>query len=881
MKTLTQNLMLVLRRWLSFPVKYLLLGLFSCGLILFATPVRAIDSLLLDNTSNPATTTLTEVPSNTPSATTSSPLQQGRTLYAAGRFTEALMVWQQAVQDYAASGDRLSQALSLSYLSLTYQELNQWEAASTAITQSLDILRNPATGAESILLAQALNTQASLLLSMGQAETALSTWQEAQKFYEQAGDVQGTLGSQINQAQALRSLGFYRRSKQVLEDVNGQLSAMTDSTLKVSALRDLGTTLQVIGDLPASQAVLLEGLAIAENINATTELSSILLSLGKVMVNLNNISDALYYFQQAEQTAVTPLEKLQARLTQVNLYVEYVDVISAEQWHPITALAYATYQQLAEMPAGRHAIYGAVNLVANLSKLSEQQQPIPTVKLAELLASAVQSARNLNDLRAEAYALNQWGQLYVQNQQWAEALRLTQQALNIANQLQASDISSQSAWQLGRILNQQGRTEPAVNAYTEAVNALKSLRGDLVAINPDVQFSYRESVEPVYRELVDLLLTDHPSEAALIQARDLIESLQIAELDNFFREACLDAQPQQIDQVDANATVMYPILLPDRIAVITSTPGHPLHYHATSGTKADTEDTLRQLLAAVHPVSDNAKRLQLSQQVYDWLIRPMEADGDLAQTKTLVFVLDGLLRNIPLAALHDGERYLVEKYAVALSPGLQLMQGRSLDQSNLRAIIGGISESRNGFSALPAVETEVNHIGQMVSATPLLNQSFTSDALIERLENDEANVVHFATHGQFSSKLEDTFLLTWDGRVNVRELSEILRGRENNQTGVIDLLVLSACDTAAGDDRATLGLAGLAVKSGARSTLATLWPVKDKAAELLMTQFYQHLQEPGITKVEALRRAQVAVLTQTDYVHPFFWSSFVLVGNWL
>ncbi|MHC5833097.1 MAG: CHAT domain-containing protein, partial [Nostoc sp.] len=92
--------------------------------------------------------------------------------------------------------------------------------------------------------------------------------------------------------------------------------------------------------------------------------------------------------------------------------------------------------------------------------------------------------------------------------------------------------------------------------------------------------------------------------------------------------------------------------------------------------------------------------------------------------------------------------------------------------------------------------------------------------------------------GQFSSRLEDTFLLTWDGKVNVKELSELLKNRGNDPSKAIELLVLSACDTAAGDDRAVLGLAGLAVKSGARSTIATLWPVKDQAAAILMTRFY-------------------------------------------
>ena len=209
------------------------------------------------------------------------------------------------------------------------------------------------------------------------------------------------------------------------------------------------------------------------------------------------------------------------------------------------------------------------------------------------------------------------------------------------------------------------------------------------------------------------------------------------------------------------------------------------------------------------------------------------------------------------------------------------MAAHSLQQNKINAIVGGISQSRAGFAALPAVESEVKQISQTVSSNLLLNQKFTSLALADQVKSNRANVVHLATHGQFSSRLEDTFLLTWDGQVNVKELSELLKNRGGNSSQAIELLVLSACDTATGDDRAVLGLAGLAVKSGARSTIATLWPVKDKAAQMLMTSFYEQLRQPKITKAEALRQAQINLIRQTDFRDPFFWSTFVLVGNWL
>lgn len=845
-------------RWL-----YVSLSILSLCFTFTITPVKAS----LREAAPPVTTT------SVSSSLSTNWLKEGRKLYSLGRFTEAIAAWQTAVQQYQASSDRLNEALSLSYLSLAQQELNQWEAASQSIEQSLKLLQTSIPSADAILWAQALNTQASLQFHNGKAETAFASWQQAQKYYEQAGDTVGSLGSQINQAQALQSLGFYRRSKQQLEELTQKLAAMPDSEVKVGGLRSLGLALHAIGDRK-SQQVLEQSLAIANKIAAKTQLSSILSSLGKNASDLQDPEAALNYFEDAEKAATNPNEELEARLARFKLLVDYSKLEYAIE------LAPQLLQQLGELPPSHNSLYAAINFTATLNKLAKPDQVLPSKDLAQLMAVTVKSAILIQDAPAEAHALHQWGQLSRGTSRWTQAKELAEKSLNIARQLQADDIIAQSAWQVGKLYKQHGNRAEAISAYTEAVKSLKALRSDLVAVNPDVQFSFRESVEPVYRELVALLLDEQPSQTELKQARELIESLQVAELDNFFREACLD-KAQQIDKVDPTAAVIYPIILPDRLATIVSQTGQPLHYYVTRKPSTEIEQTLNNLLIALNPVSDSKDREQFSQQIYDWLIRPAEQEQAFKDTKTLVFVLDGKLRNIPMAALYDGKQYLIEKYAVALSPGLQLMAAHSFQQNKINAVIGGISESRAGFAALPAVELEVKQISKAVPSDLLLNQQFTSKALGASVKSGSADVVHLATHGQFSSRLEDTYLLTWDGQVNVKELSELLKNRGGNSSKAIELLVLSACDTATGDDRAVLGLAGLAVKSGARSTIATLWPVKDKAAQMLMTRFYEQLRQPKITKAEALRQAQINLIRQTDFRDPFFWSAFVLVGNWL
>ena len=523
-----------------------------------------------------------------------------------------------------------------------------------------------------------------------------------------------------------------------------------------------------------------------------------------------------------------------------------------------------------------------------------------------MLSRGVKAARQLQDKRAESYALGNLSRIYEEIGEDRRARQYTETALNIAQFLQASDISYQWQWQLGRLLASQGDIKGAIAAYSEAVNTLQSLRGDLVAIDTEVQFSFRDKVEPVYRQLVGLLLDSaqnyqknnaqncrgtedklqcrKTAEEYLQKARQTIEALQLAELDNYFQDACLDAKPQQIDRVDPQAAAIYPIILPDRLAVILSIPGQPLRHYQTELQRAKIETSLGQFQQFLSPAFSNKQRLRLAQEIYDWLIRPAETQLEENNIETLVFVLDGFLRNLPMAALHDGDRYLIEKYSITLTPGLQLLDPRPLARDRLQALTGGLTEARQGFKALPAVAWELEQIASNLPVEQLLDREFTKSKLLGEIDEVNFTAIHLATHGQFSSNPEQTFILTWDSKIKVRELENLLKMRAEDSSKPIELLVLSACQTAAGDKRAGLGLAGVAVRSGARSTLATLWSVNDRSTATLMGEFYQNLlmsEEEGMTKAEALRRGQLKLLRNSKYQHPFYWAPFVLVGNWL
>lgn len=802
-------------------------------------------------------------------------LREGKKTAAAGRYTEAVILWQQAAAAYSQQGKALGAAQSWSYLSFAYLQLGQLQQAQAAIAESKSQLQQasdqPGTA---IILASTLNTEGSILLARGETAAALEIWESASVSYELAGDELGKLGAIINKAQVMQTMGLYRRARKILDEVNQELQSQPDSSIKATGLRSLGVALQVVGDLDGSTEVLQQSLAIGKQLESQSSISASLFSLGKTARARQDINSAIIYYQQAAASAGSPLEKTEALLGQLQAYQ------LGQQWDPALTLVPKIKAQMKNIPPTRMSVYARVNLAASMMKIPPTANT-SAVEIAEILAAAAGEAQQLQDKRGESYALGQLGKLYQQTGQLTAAKNLTEQALEIAVGLELSEIASRWQAQLGEILEARGDTQGAIAAYTSAVNSFESLRSDLLAISEEVQFSFRDSIEPVYRSLVSLLLRDDPTQADLIQARQVIESLQLAELDNFFRDACLDVQAEQIDRVDPTAAVIYPIILPDRLEVILSLPGKPLKNYKTFLPQAEVESTLLQARRALSLSFPKQKRLQIYQQVYDWLIRPAEQSLSASEIETLVFVLDGYMRNMPMAALHDGQKHLVENYSVALTPGLQLLEPRPLRERELTTLVGGLSESRQGFMPLPGVETEVQQVATKVSSEILLNQEFTSKSLEATLLSDNSPVLHLATHGQFSSNAAETFILAWDDKIDVVEFANLLSDRERNPERAIELLVLSACQTAKGDKRAVLGLAGLAVRSGARSTMATLWSVRDQSTADLMSEFYQQLAKSDNSKSEALRQAQLYLMNKDQYNHPFYWAPFVLVGNWL
>ena len=817
-----------------------------------------------------------------------------------GDYAMAIALLQQAKQIISRrnteAADLETAVVIDNFLSLGYQEVGDLAKAQTAIASAIKLLEQELN---SDLVARVYNTQANLKLKQDNPQAAALNFRAAKKLYRENQDTEGEVGAAVNEAIALQKLGQYRTAQKILEKIELKLAAMPDS-LQAAGYKALGTTYATIGDFSTAREKLEASIALTQDTDSeATAKTKIDLAAA---IGFSEPETAIELLHSAASSSQNRETKAIARLNSIDIYIE------AQDWAKAREIALNSQDLIFELP---HNDYAKIDLIKKMAlikshlvssvpqdrswlsfELLTRKSDLINLEHKQVLKQIAQSAQSEGIVRTESYAVGTLAYLEEQHGNLTEAIALNLYALDLTNQIEAEDIAYQWQWQLGRIYKTQAKTKTALHSeaiafYQQAVENLGQIRQDLVAFNPESQYSFRESVEPVYRQLVELLISQ-PTQENLIQARNTIESLQMAELENYFRSSCLEAQPEQIDNIDPLAATIYPIITSEKLAVLTSIPGQPIELHTQEIAADEIESKVKDLWGQFNPAASNKRRKALSQEFYSWLVEPSINNFKAAQIETLVFILDSGLRNLPVSALYDGQQYLVENYAIALTPGLQLLPSQT-ESKNIKAVVAGLSQANQGFIALPGVNTEVQEIADSIDSKLLLNEEFTNERLRQTLKaTAQTPILHLATHGQFSSKAEETFILTWNNRIDVNELEQLLKVREETPKLIpIELLVLSACKTAQGDDKAVLGLAGIALKSGARSTLGTLWSVSDESTALLIDRVYEQIASSNHNeaissknKAQILRQAQLELIRSEQFNHPYYWAPFVLVGNW-
>ena len=550
-------------------------------------------------------------------------LQKGIDLYEGEQYQEALILWNNAL---IQESDRLSKSLILSNLSLTYQNLGRWQEAERTINQSSEIINSFSTETATYreIKAKVLNTKASLQWSRGNFAEAVTIWGLAAENYLEVADTENALKCQLNQAKALQAAGLSNKAKIKLEQIHQELTLTENPQLKITGLQYLGNVLRKVGDLQRSEIVLQESLHLAESNDTLLELANTERALSDSYLATNQPELADKYGKNAianYQKAFNSGNNLEAGLNKLSF------AVSLGKWSDINVLIPQISQSLESLPFNRAGIYARLNFIRSLSCLKEIEEnhnlacvsKVRQDKLQQLLAQEKPDIETPNweqitrdieiiikqatDSKTKSYAIGELGRLYELQQQWQLAQNYTQQALLTLEGIDAPEISYRWQWQLGRIYQQRENIPEAVSAYSTAIKNLKSVRSDLLITNSEAQFSFRDNIEPIYREFVDLLLKNNQdrevSQENLEQAIQSIDTLQLTEVENFLNcdlgsAVRVKLTTNNLDDVDAKAGFIYPIILRDRLEVIFKLPGQPLRYHTNFVSQATVEQNTQE-----------------------------------------------------------------------------------------------------------------------------------------------------------------------------------------------------------------------------------------------------------------------------------------------
>ena len=798
------------------------------------------------------------------------PILEAQHVFQQGHYEQAILLWRQALENTQNTDDRLKMQLGIAR---AYRYLGIYVKALDTLNIALSLVQH-----DTITHAFLLNELSKLRLS-----------QVKEKYHKQAvkwGEKAVSIARKANNPLVLAEILNHWGNLLVTEyDFEGALEIYHEALVLIEPYKK---------NLPPS---LKPNFAFSKK-----EVDAL---CGKILINqaqtifLIGVEDAAYQPNQSVfKSSITALESALS--------------VATQNWSD-------TYRQ----------ILGLITLSQLAQKIQTQlTEPLPqlTHKAYHALMRAKTLAENLNNTTAKAFAYGYLGQLYENNKRYDDALLLTRQALFFAQQIRdQAYVSYLWYWQLGRILKAQGNQSGAIAAYQQAVKNIQPARTPLNMTDYFFDGSdeiIRETIGPVYFELADLLLRQARSvqttkrNKLLKQARKVIEIFKKNELQDYFQNECLELQTECTDLeqiIDAETAILYPISLPDRLELLLHRRNSltqvtipisekilhdqiisfllPLHSHPhpeeltrSRNVAASASEMMEICLPSRRGDTPQEAQefLEPAQTLYRWLINPLLSQ--LHDIKTLVIVPDGILRTMPFAALHDGQMFLIQQFAVAITPNFCLKKARRIKQKRT-ILLGGLSEAVQGFSSLPCTEYELKSLHTLydVPHKYLINKEFTFSNLYQNIKYQDFSIIHIASHGQFSANLEDTFILTYDDKMSMAQLKGLMNLAQFKKKQPVELLTLSACETAVGDDRAAFGLAGVALQAGVQSALASLWRIDDEATPVVVIEFYRQLQNPALSKAEALQNAMKMILTNKDYVryrHPYYWATFLLIGNW-
>ncbi|XGV88937.1 MAG: CHAT domain-containing protein [Limnothrix sp. BL-A-16] len=829
-------------------------------------------------------------------------LAAGRQAYHEGRYREAIALWQSVLEPATQRDDRETIGLVASYLTWAHLQLSEMTAAQAWIDRGRSALAGGLSAAVAARLWGAAGATAALQQQWSVAEQA---FQMAAQQYQAASDSVGTLNSQIDEAAVWQGAGNQRRALERLWDLQHHWQQEPPQEPEAIAVRARGLHRLALALLWAEDFEQAWQAAIEAKpvLGAAAELTLAQIASWRAAMDGSAAEQASWAETAIEHYHAVilgpdPALWRSAMVGRLELATERGRPESSEWAEQLRLVAQ-------RWTGGRSAV--ALQLAAARA-LSQLNQPMPMAQVLSLVQRAQQQAESLGDRALLGWAWQLRGQVLAQGSDRAGAAQAARSALGQWEPLDRPEWNYEALWLWGRMAHHLGQAREALAAYRLAAEAAQAARSSLAGLSvrlPGLQTEgvqgWLDRAEPLYRQQMGLLFgsaeTNH-----WIEASEQLQNLQLQRIENFLQCRLDNPAPSNLLQLadsttdERTAVVVVAITeLPPDLASGSAnrlidtlvrwkdpqTGQERQNLHRQPIARSELETIVKRLTRHFRQVGRARALQQDSQQLYRWILEPHRPILTAADINLLVCVLDPSLRNLPIDALFDGERYLVESFAVAIAPDVKLDPASDRGRRG-PALWAGLSEPREGFAALAPVPQQLAQLGKLLKGQVLLNQQFTPRALTQALVSQPITVLHLATHGQFSSQRDDTFLLTWEGKLNTEDLDQLLKERWAKRSEPLDLLTLSACQTATGDRYEALGLAGLAVRSGARSLVSSLWNIPaDDTANQFFSQFYRGWLA-GLSKARALQQAKLKLLSDQGNLaaDPYSWAGFVLIGDW-
>ncbi len=854
---------------------------------------------------------------------------------AIAHYQQALAIFQQLKNHKDAAG-------ILNNLGIVYNSLAQYEKAITHYQQAVSIfqqLKDPA--GEAMALVNLGNAYGSL----SQYEKAIAYSQQALSLSEQIKDSNHKAGALVNLGNAYRFLSQYDKAIAYYQQALPLFQQIKHHDGTARTLTNLGVIYGILAQYPKAISFHHTALVLFQRVKNQDGVAQALTNLGAAHGALSEHQKEIAYYQQALSVFQQIKNRKGEAMTLLNLGVAYGALSQYEKAIAQYQQALPIFQQIKDRNGEAHALMQMGNAYWDFSQydkaLSYYQHALPLYQ-------------QVKDREGKGVLLNNLGLLMQRQKQLELAIVFYKQSVNVretirhdlrplSRDLQESYTQTVAGTyrRLADLLIEQGRIGEAqqvlerlkiqeINDFTKGTRTATTV--------PDMGFTTTETqIKTKHNTLIAFGGKFYECEQSRCpqlgelreQYRNLSKEFQdfVEEIKKQLREGRLVAVDKATDDFQKsadrvvtahpNSILIYPLVLSDKTRLLWAGKGGVLSKTAVCplGEKALYAKVAQFREWLSKPGSDTQLKA-VGKELYDCLVKPLEGELTANGIKHLIFVPDRATNYIPMAALYDGQQYLIERYAVStvLSAGLTDTDSRLPTQPQQVPVLGlGLSEARGNFSALPNVITELRAIIKtknqeegLFPGLKFLNQAFDRNALENNLRGHK--VLHIATHGEFKpSNPRDSYFLLGNGTPYAIPDIQTLRDLRD-----VHLVVLSACETGLGGaDSLGLEVAGISSfflgdRDRAKAVMASLWLVNDASTSLLMQEFYKNLATGQLSKAEALRQAQLeflqAKLTAKDapqrsdliatgsgrseghqspanFAHPYYWAPFILIGN--